>query len=211
MMAHTDLGMHSEHKGQVDEAIACYQKAIALDPTSVHAHYNLGDALEVKGKFDEAIAGYREVIALDPSSRPYNNLGDALKEGTWTRPSLLRKAIALIQGCHSPLQAGHLMTKGKVDEAIAEYRETIRLKEDYPEAHCNLGLALFAQGKLEEAIAAYRAAIRLKPDFATAHSNLGNALCAPGKAGGGDRRMRHRHPAQARLRRGPRQPRFHLY
>ena len=54
--------------------------------------------------------------------------------------------------------------KSKHDEAIAEYREAIRLKPDFAEAHNNLGNALQAKGKLDEAIAEYREAIRLKPD-----------------------------------------------
>ena len=30
-------------KGQMDEAIACFQKAIELDPKNANAHSNLGD------------------------------------------------------------------------------------------------------------------------------------------------------------------------
>jgi tetratricopeptide (TPR) repeat protein len=61
-------------------------------------------------------------------------------------------------------------------EAIAEYREAIRLKPDLAAAHNNLGYTLHVQGKLAEAIAEYREAIRLKPDDDTAHVNLGIAL-----------------------------------
>ena len=74
-----------------------------------------------------------------------------------------------------------LHDQGKLDEAIAEYREAIRLKPDYAEAHYNLGIALSDQGKLDEAIAEYREAIRLKPDSADAHNNLGIALQDQGK------------------------------
>jgi hypothetical protein len=31
-----------------------------------------------------------------------------------------------------------LTDKGRTDEAIAEFREALRLKKDYPEAHMNL-------------------------------------------------------------------------
>jgi eukaryotic-like serine/threonine-protein kinase len=60
--------------------------------------------------------------------------------------------------------------------AIAEYREAIRRKPDYAEAHTNLGLALEASGDRPGAIAALREAIRLKPDLPQAHYNLGSAL-----------------------------------
>ena len=100
-----------------------------------------------------------------------------------------------------------LHSQGKLDEAIAEYRTAIRLKPDYAEAHNNLGAALGAQGKTEEAIAECRTAIRIKPDYAEAHNNLGNCPERPGQARRGHRRIPHRDPPQARLRRGPLQPR----
>ncbi len=56
-----------------------------------------------------------------------------------------------------------LRREGKLDEAIAAYREAIRLKPDFAYPYDNLGTALRAQGKLDEAIAAYREAIRLDP------------------------------------------------
>ena len=37
-------------------------------------------------------------------------------------------------------------SQGKLDEAVAEYREAIRLKPDDAEAHCNLGSILQSQG-----------------------------------------------------------------
>ena len=74
-----------------------------------------------------------------------------------------------------------LRRQGKLDEAIAEYREAIRLQPDDHIGHYNLGDILRSQGKLDEAIAEYREAIRLQPDYAYAHSNLGLALLAQGK------------------------------
>ncbi len=56
-------------KGQVDEAIACYQKAIELDPKDAIAHNNLGLALQAKDQRDEAIASYMKAIELDPKPR----------------------------------------------------------------------------------------------------------------------------------------------
>src|SRR5262249_49539320 len=42
--------------------------------------------------------------------------------------------------------------KGQRDDALAEYREAIRLKDDYAEAHCNLGLALRDKGQFQQAV-----------------------------------------------------------
>ena len=69
-----------------------------------------------------------------------------------------------------------LAKKGQLDDAIAEYREAIRLKKDNLGAHGNLGNALLGKGQLDEAIAEYREVIRLKKDDALAHRHLGNTL-----------------------------------
>jgi tetratricopeptide (TPR) repeat protein len=74
-----------------------------------------------------------------------------------------------------------LRAKSRLDAAIAEYQEAIRLKQDICEAHNNLGTALHAKGRLDEAIAEYQEAIRIKKDHATAHCNLGSALAAKGQ------------------------------
>ncbi|HEY7308960.1 MAG TPA: tetratricopeptide repeat protein, partial [Gemmataceae bacterium] len=74
-----------------------------------------------------------------------------------------------------------LHEKGQLDEAIAEYREAIRLNKDYAEAHNNLGLALTDKGQLDEAIVAFREAIRLKKDFPEAHYSFGVVLGIKGR------------------------------
>jgi serine/threonine-protein kinase len=71
--------------------------------------------------------------------------------------------------------------KGRPDEAIAAYRESVRLKPDYAEAHNGLGNALYDKGKPDEAVAEYREATRLEPDHAEAHCNLGHALRQKGE------------------------------
>jgi tetratricopeptide (TPR) repeat protein len=57
-----------------------------------------------------------------------------------------------------------LSAQRKVDEAIAELREAIRIEPENREAHRSLGDALASQGKVDEATAEYGAASRPKPD-----------------------------------------------
>ena len=88
--------------------------------------------------------------------------------GSWTRrsPNTARRSGSSPTTPRPTINLGSALhgIRARLDEAIAEFREAIRLKPDYAEAHNNLGIALKAQGKLDEAIAEYRAAIRLKPD-----------------------------------------------
>jgi tetratricopeptide (TPR) repeat protein len=74
-----------------------------------------------------------------------------------------------------------LNARGQRDEAIAEYREAIRIKKDYAQAHQGLGIALRHKGLVDEAIAEYREAIHIKKDYAKAHYNLAIALNARGQ------------------------------
>ena len=72
-----------------------------------------------------------------------------------------------------------LRAEGKVDDAIAEFREAIRLAPD--DASTIAASDACDQGKVDEAIAEFREALRLTPDDASTHRDLGFALRAQGK------------------------------
>ena len=123
-------------RGQVDEAIAHYRKALEIKPDYAEAHNNLGIALAGRGQVDEAIAHYRKALEIKPDDvEAHYNLGIAL--------------------------AG----RGQVDEAIAHFRKALEIKPDFAEAHNNLGIALAGRGQIDEAIAHYRKALEIKPDY----------------------------------------------
>jgi RNA polymerase subunit RPABC4/transcription elongation factor Spt4 len=58
-------------------------------------------------------------------------------------------------------------------EAVAEFREAIRLNPGSPLFHCNLGVTLAEMGHDKEAETEYQTAIELDPDDPTAYLNLG--------------------------------------
>jgi protein O-GlcNAc transferase len=81
-----------------------------------------------------------------------------------------------MEALHHYEKGNALYEQGRMDEAIAAYRDAVRLKPDYSEAFNNLGAALQAHGMMDEALAAYRKAVELQPDYAMAWSNLGSCL-----------------------------------
>jgi tetratricopeptide (TPR) repeat protein len=77
-----------------------------------------------------------------------------------------RKALA-----HNERGLTHF-EKGKVEQAVKEYREAIRAYPALAAAHNNLGSAHFAAARFEEAAASFRRAAEIDPDYGQAHFNL---------------------------------------
>jgi tetratricopeptide (TPR) repeat protein len=102
-MAHTDLANVLIQKGQPDEAVVHYQKALAIEPDYELANYNYGYVLLQRGRVDEAIPLFQKALAVQPGSAPaHYHLGNAFLQrsrtasatscSVWvglTRPSLI--------------------------------------------------------------------------------------------------------------------------
>jgi protein O-mannosyl-transferase len=188
-VAHNNLGIALEKKGQIDEALRHFREALRLAPNYAHAHNNLGNALARQGHSDEAIRHYQDAIRLRPDyAEAHYNLGIALDKRGQMDEAIrqLQEAIRLksdYADAHNNL--GIVLDKqGQIDEAIRHYQEAIRLKPDHADAHNNLGADLDEKGQIDEAIRHYQEAIRLKPDHADAHNNLGLALGKQGQTDG---------------------------
>jgi len=105
---------------------------------------------------------------------------------TWNRNEVYCSAVYLwsdtVASCpgnpraHNNLGSALDKIPGRLNEAIAQYQEALRLNRDYVEAHYNLGRALALLDRTPEAIAQYEEALRLDPGYVDAHYNLGLAL-----------------------------------
>ena len=71
--------------------------------------------------------------------------------------------------------------RGQLDEAIREYRESLRLNPYYGLTHYNLGNALLQKGEVDEAIQHYQLSILLLPMYVDSYNNLGLALRKKGQ------------------------------
>jgi tetratricopeptide (TPR) repeat protein len=88
--------------------------------------------------------------------------------------------------------ADSLNKRGRADESIGAYSKAIALKNDYVEAHHNLGLVLVDRGRIREGIEHYRAALKICPEFASVHNDLGRAFCLLGE---NEKALEHHHKA----------------
>ena len=114
------------------------------------------------GRIEKAIDHYHLALKLAsmPSARLYNNLGTA-----YTR-------------------------KGKYDEAVGYFMQSISIRPEYARAHLGLGVALDLQGKTDKAIEAFENAVRYDPYLADAFNNLGVAYAKQGNFVAAQRAMR---------------------
>jgi tetratricopeptide (TPR) repeat protein len=184
-IGHYNLGNALFQKGNVDEAIVQYQKALQIDPDNARVHGNLGNALLKKGNVDEAIAHFQRALQIDPDSvEAHNNLGNALlKEGNVDEAIVqYQKALQInpdYAKAHYNLGCA-LFQKGNVDEAIEHFQRALQINPDSMEAHYNLSCALLQKGNVDEAIVQYQKALQIEPDDEESHINLGNALIQKG-------------------------------
>ncbi|MGO9246017.1 MAG: tetratricopeptide repeat protein [Verrucomicrobiia bacterium] len=91
--------------------------------------------------------------------------------------------LASVEGCAEAHKnwGVALELAGKMQDAMKQYEQALRIRPGDAEAHNHLGAALMRQGKLQEAIAHFEQALLLKTDDAEAHNNLGAALMGQGK------------------------------
>jgi tetratricopeptide (TPR) repeat protein len=72
--------------------------------------------------------------------------------------------------------AAMLQAKDKLEAAIHEYEQAVRLRPDDAAGNNALGAALVAAGRPEQGVGYLRAALKARPDYFEAHYNLGLAL-----------------------------------
>jgi len=142
------------NQGNLEDAIAFYQKTIELDPNFSWAYHQLGDIFSEQNNPTEAIGVYRQAIALNPNfSWSYHNLG-----------------MVLIQ-------------QKQWDQAILAYSKAIELNPDFCWSYYYLGEAFFQQQNWQASVTAYFQAWKQNPDLLESINQIGAILQAQIKKG----------------------------
>jgi protein O-GlcNAc transferase len=137
------MGAAYKKLGRLDEAIACMQRALQIDPNDLEALQNIAITYRALRHFDLAEHHVRRALSLKPTSAPlHRELGDTLLE------------------------------QGRLVEAETSHRQSLAIDARQPRAYANLAVALQQQGKIEEAIAACEHALRLDTNLWVAWNNL---------------------------------------
>jgi tetratricopeptide (TPR) repeat protein len=108
-VAHAGLGGILFVRGQIDESIDHYERALRLRDGNVAAHFGLGRALAAKQKIDPAIFHYQKALSIQPDYvAASNDLGVLLA------------------------------SKGEIKQAIDAWRQTLAFDRDNPDAANNI-------------------------------------------------------------------------
>jgi tetratricopeptide (TPR) repeat protein len=135
-----NIGDVYSRKGMVDEAIAQFEKCLAMSPDFEEAHHDLANALRKKGRYYDAVAHYESALRIDPQSiLTLNNLGWLL--ATCFDPSVRNGARAvevatranLLSGGEDPLilhtLAAAYAENGQFSQAIETAERALQLAE----------------------------------------------------------------------------------
>jgi Flp pilus assembly protein TadD len=145
--AQNGLGNVLQAQGRAEEAIGCYERALAAAPTNADLCGNLASALQGQGRLEEAVALYRRAVAARPEfAEAEYNMGTAL------------------------------LILGREDEATECFERAVGIRPEYGLAWNNLGNLYKARGRFEEAMGCYRRVLQIGPESARAHYNLGCLL-----------------------------------
>jgi Flp pilus assembly protein TadD len=153
--AQNNLGTAYHMAGQLEEARKHYAEAVRVKPGFAVAQTNLAVVLVKQGKLAEAIAHFNQSLAARASLSVHANT---------------RKQLAWALARH-----------GRIEDAIADYREAVRLAPGDADALTSLADLLRRQGRLDEAVEAYSRALGIRPNQASTHVSLGQTLASQGK------------------------------
>ena len=185
-LAHYQLGRFLIQQKRPAEAAHHLQEAIRLKPDLADAYAKLGVLYRSLNKNDEAEKALRTAVRLNPKlGKAQYALAQLLQaKGETEEAQKLFEQVreakasssALNQASTLNLRGVTLMKAGRLDEALGNFRNALKLDPSLASASYNQGLVLAQQGKTTEAIECFRAAIRLRPGFALAHYGLGLVL-----------------------------------
>ncbi len=168
---YNNRGIDYDNRGEFDQAIVEYNKAIELNPKLDYAYNNRGLAYKHKGEFDQAISDYTKAIELNPKlDFAYSNRGSAYKaKGQFDKAITDHSKAIELYNSHKDT---HEFDKIKV---FKDNREAIEYKSKRNAAfYYNRGSAYIAKGQFDQAIDDYNRAIEFVPNYSDVYMVRGN-------------------------------------
>ncbi len=130
-----------------DEGINLLREVATRSPRNERFVYNLGRAFDQLGRKLEAAEAYASTIRLNPNHMPATaNLANILKDGGHLSEA---ETLCLKGLAHSPSEAelrmvlaATLVSMGRIEEAVDNYRQVLEVKPRSATAHSNMLLTM---------------------------------------------------------------------
>jgi tetratricopeptide (TPR) repeat protein len=166
------LGVLYLQVGRYADAARELSASLKLRPENADAWATLGSVYNKLDQLPDAASALREAIRQEPQQPdPHLTLAVVLvKQNQPAEAAAERKTAAELMRAHMNEQRAEVAThsaqsqlqSGKIDDAIAQFREALSFDDKYADAHAGLAEALERQGKTVEAAAERQKAEALK-------------------------------------------------
>ena len=179
--AHLNLGIVLQALADDAGAIACYQRALDLDPASPYVGYNFGKLRYERGAHREAEQLLRQALRTRPDFPEARVMLACALEAQGNVEGAATELEAALR--HKPddfgalfLYAGVLRRLGRVDHAASALRRALAVDPDSLDARATLFHVLEAKGDPAGAAAELEVVLRQRPDWPEALFNYGCVL-----------------------------------
>ncbi|RKU17451.1 hypothetical protein C6500_15450 [Candidatus Poribacteria bacterium] len=170
---HYELGIAYQASKMYTEAIAEFQKAIALDPDFIAAHTSLGEVYLEMGQLNEAENAANAALRIDANSQPARQLLNDIRQARpiqSTQPTGTPSNATDVKKHYERGEA--FLNNGQYNEATAAFKRAIKADPDFADAHYSLGVTYLEIGAFNDAKTAAEEASRLKADPQLIHELL---------------------------------------
>lgn len=142
-------------KDNDEKALEAFKQALNINPELAEAHFRIGLTYDALGKEQEAEDSYKKAIA---TYKKYFSIEENQKDAE-AHYNLAQTYVGL-----------HLY-----NEAVREYRQATKLKEDDADIYYDLGMALTRLAQYDEAVAAFEKSLEIDPENFRAEDGLNEA------------------------------------
>lgn len=140
-------GLAHMHAGQTEDASACFESVILMQPDHAQAHHCLGILAAQSGDFFKATELIGHAAKLDPANAEIsNNLGNALRQ------------------------------LGRIEQAREAYEQAIANDRTYPNAYLNHADLCLKSGDVDAALSSFDGFLALHPESAEVWNQRGMVL-----------------------------------
>lgn len=179
-------GIDAARRGDLEEAVALFERAAAENPDDAQVHYNLALAFSRLDRQTEARAALERSITADPEFRNgHFNLAVMMVEDSDYAAAEVHFGRAHEidpEDVESHLEwATALARIGRDGKAVEELESLVERVPSAADGRYRLAVLLERGGQDGEAIEHYQEAVALQPDLTEAHASLGMLLGREGR------------------------------